>query len=77
MATAVRAFSSAPAAPGAGGGVSMVQGASRGIGLEFVSTQTQTQTQSLLSAFRLRVALLGISDSLIDPVSRLSISARR
>jgi hypothetical protein len=75
MATAVRAFSSAPAPPGAGGGVSMVQGASRGIGLEFVSTQTQTQ--SLLSAFRLRVALLGISDSLIDPVSRLSISARR
>ncbi|KAM0891192.1 hypothetical protein ACQ4PT_026558 [Festuca glaucescens] len=34
MATAVRAFSSAPAAPGAG--ASMVQGASRGIGLEFV-----------------------------------------
>ena len=40
MATAVRAFSSAaPAAPA--GGVSMVQGASRGIGLEFVSAETQ------------------------------------
>ncbi|KAK1626581.1 hypothetical protein QYE76_000896 [Lolium multiflorum] len=37
MATAVRAFSSAPAGPGAAGGVSMVQGASRGIVLEFVS----------------------------------------
>lgn len=37
MATAVRAFSSAaPALPAAAGGVSMVQGASRGIGLEFV-----------------------------------------
>ncbi|TVU49130.1 hypothetical protein EJB05_00424, partial [Eragrostis curvula] len=37
LAVGVRAFStSAPGAGGAGGGVSMVQGASRGIGLEFV-----------------------------------------
>lgn len=75
MATVVRAFSSVGGCPvgPADRGVSIAQGASRGVGLEFVSATTLTQPQLafyfsflLLSPFP---PLLPISDSLIDPLS--------
>jgi hypothetical protein len=76
MATAVRAFSSAPAPPGAGGGVSMVQGASRGIVLEFVSTQTLSRLL-ILSIRILSARRPPWNFRFADLVSRLSIYFRR
>jgi hypothetical protein len=70
MATAARAFSSAPAAPAAAAGVSMVQGASRGIGLEFVSAPLPP----ILIPYARRPPR---NLQLADPVPCLLISPRR